>query len=238
MTLSDVPPNQNSLLAALSPTYFNRLEPALELVRLRRGEILYYPKQVIKDVYFPIRSAVSMVNIFENGSMVEVGLIGREDMVGTSLLSGDDISPHQAIVQLADNAWRMKASAFKQEVRGGELDNVTRRYMQALFTQVAQTAACNRIHPIVERLARWLLLMQDRQDSDTLHLTHEFIATMLGARRAGVSVAAANCRQPRSSAITGAKSRFSTAPGWKTRLVSAIELSRMSMTDCLANCRP
>lgn len=188
MTLSDVPPNQNSLLAALSPTYFNRLVPALELVRLRRGEILYYPKQVIKDVYFPIRSAVSMVNIFENGSMVEVGLIGREDMVGTSLLSGDDISPHQAIVQLADNAWRMKASAFKQEVR--ELDNVTRRYMQALFTQVAQTAACNRIHPIVERLARWLLLMQDRKDSDTLHLTHEFIATMLGARRAGVSVAA------------------------------------------------
>jgi CRP-like cAMP-binding protein len=112
-------------------------------------------------------------------------------MVGISLLSGDNVSPHQAIVQIADGGWRMKTEVFKHEIESnGELANLTRRYLQALFTQVAQTASCNRMHPIVKRLARWLLLMQDRVESDVLQLTHEFIATMLGARRAGVTIAA------------------------------------------------
>ena len=132
-----------------------------------------------------------MVNIFEDGSMVEVGVIGREGVVGVSLLSGDETSLHQAIVQIADGAWRMKAQVFKNELADdGELSKLTKRFSQALFTQVAQTAACNRRHTIVERLARWLLLMRERTDSDTLQLTHEFIATMLGARRAGVTLAA------------------------------------------------
>ena len=132
-----------------------------------------------------------MVNILEDGSMVEIGVIGNEGIVGTALLSGDDISPHQAIVQIANSGMSMKAEAFKQEVKeNAEFNNIVHRYLQALFTQIAQTGACNRMHPIVERLARWLLLCQDRMESDTLQLTHEFIATMLGARRAGVSVAA------------------------------------------------
>jgi CRP-like cAMP-binding protein len=191
MPLSAAPQSENKLLAALSPKCYNRIFPALELVPLHRGEILYHPKQAITNVYFPVRAAVSMVNIFENGSMVEVGVIGREGMVGTSLLSGDDISPHQAIVQMADGAWRMKTSVFRQEIdRNDELNNLIRRYAQALFIQVAQTAACNRMHPIAARLARWLLLMRDRNGSDTLHLTHDFIATMLGTRRAGVTLAA------------------------------------------------
>lgn len=191
MPLSDTSPPENKLLAALSQKAYRRLVPDLETVQLPIGEILYHPKQPIKYVYFPRWAAVSMVNIFEDGSMVEVGVIGREGLVGTSLLSGDDVSPHQAIVQIADGAWRMKAAVFKREIgSNGELTNLTRRYTQALFTQVAQTAACNRMHPIVERLARWMLLMQDRMESDTLQLTHEFIATMLGARRAGVTLAA------------------------------------------------
>ena len=191
MPLSAAPQSENRLLATLSPKCYKRLFPALELVSLPRGEILYHPKQPITKVYFPVRAAVSMVNIFENGSMVEVGVIGHEGMVGTSLLSGDDISPYQAIVQMADGAWRMKTSVFRQEIdRNDELNNLVRRYAQALFIQVAQTAACNRLHPLAARLARWMLLMHDRNGSDTLQLTHDFIATMLGTRRAGVTLAA------------------------------------------------
>jgi len=191
MPQSETAPPENKLLAALSANCYKRLLPDLETVTFPIGEILYHPKQLIKYVYFPRWAAVSMVNIFEDGSMVEVGVVGREGMVGTSLLSGDDVSPHQAIVQIADGAWRMKADVFNREIESnGELNNLTRRYSQALFTQVAQTAACNRMHPIGERLARWMLLMQDRIESDTLQLTHEFISTMLGARRAGVTLAA------------------------------------------------
>lgn len=193
MTLSTNPLLEldNKLLTALSSKTYKRLAPQLDAVEFPLGKILYHPKQIIDYVYFPRFTAVSMVNIFEDGSMVEVGVIGREGVVGASLLSGDDISQHQAIVQIADGGWRLKAKAFKREMESnGELAGLTRRYTQALFTQVSQTAACNRMHPIVQRLARWLLLMQDRMESDTLNLTHEFIATMLGARRAGVSIAA------------------------------------------------
>ena len=191
MSLSEIDPTDNRLLAALSKSCRERLAPDLKLVAFRLGDILYHPKQPIKAVYFPRWSAVSMVNAFEDGSMVEVGVIGREGVVGASLLSGDDVSPHQAIVQIADGGWKMKARVFQSEIASnGELADVTRRYLQALFIQVAQTAACNRLHPIVERLARWMLLMRERMDSDTLQLTHEFIATMLGARRAGVTLAA------------------------------------------------
>src|SRR5439155_10225918 len=103
----------------------------------------------------------------------------------------DDISPHQAIVQIADGGSRMKTAVFKKEIEtNGELANISRRYLQALFTQVAQTASCNRMHSIAQRLARWMLLMQDRVELDVLNLTHEFISTMLGTRRAGVTIAA------------------------------------------------
>ena len=191
MPSSEAARPQNNILAALSEKYYKRLGPELELIHLPLAEILYHPRQRIDYVYFPRWAAVSMVNIFKDGSMVEVGVVGREGVVGCSLLSGDDISPHQAIVQIADGAWRMSAHTFKRELESNsELNNLTRRYSQALFTQVSQTAACNRMHPIVTRLARWLLLMQDRMQSDKLHLTHEFIATMLGARRAGVTLAA------------------------------------------------
>ena len=191
MPPSENPRSENKLLAALSAKCYKRLTPSLQLVDFPLGKILYQQKQRIKYVYFPRRAAVSMVNIFEDGSMVEVGVVGREGIVGSFLLSGDDTSPHQAIVQIGDGAWRMPAAAFEREIdSNGELSNLIRRYSQALFTQVAQTAACNRIHPIAQRLPRWLLLMQDRMQSQNLQLTHEFIATMLGTRRAGVTLAA------------------------------------------------
>lgn len=192
MTLSNASSQPvNKLLAALSTKSYNRLIPHLELIGFRLGETLYPPKEAIRYVYFPHKSIISMVNILEDGSMVEVGLIGSEGLVGTSLLSGDDISLYQAVVQVADGGMKMTAEAFIQEIKeNAELNNLVHRYSQALFTQVAQTAACNRLHPIVERLARWMLLAHDRMESETLQLTHEFIATMLGARRAGVTIAA------------------------------------------------
>lgn len=184
-------PAKNRLLAHLPAENYQRFFPLLEAIELPLGKILYHPRQRIDYVYFPNKSAVSMVNIFESGATVEVGLIGGDGMVGVSLLSGDDRSQHQAIVQIADGGWRMKANEFMTALEtNAELEKVVRRYSQALFIQVAQTAACNRLHTIVQRLARWLLLSQDRMESDTLNLTHEFLSTMLGARRAGVTLAA------------------------------------------------
>jgi CRP-like cAMP-binding protein len=192
MPLSDVLRQPaNKLLAALSTKSYKHLAPLLEPTVLKLGDILYHPKEVIRQVYFPHKSIISMVNILEDGSMVEVGVVGSEGMLGTALLSGDNISTHQAIVQVANGSVRMKAAAFQEEIRkNSEFNILVQRYLQALFTQVAQTAACNRLHPIVERLARWLLLTQDRMETERLQLTHEFIATMLGTRRAGVTVAA------------------------------------------------
>jgi CRP-like cAMP-binding protein len=190
--LSETPPRPaNKLLAALSPQCYKRLMPHLEPIAFELGDILYHPKEAIRFVYFPHKSIISMVNILEDGLMVEVGVVGGEGMVGIPLLSGDNISPHQAVIQVAGGGMRMKAGAFREEInKHAELNNLVQRYMQALFNQVAQTAACNRLHPIVERLARWMLLTQDRMESEILHLTHDFIATMLGARRAGVTIAA------------------------------------------------
>lgn len=182
---------ENQLLAALSSKSFNHLAPLLELVSLPLGEILYSPQTVIQYVYFPHRALISIVNILKNGANIELAIIGSEGMVGTSLLSGDAISPHQAIVQIADGGMRMKASAFKKECReNAELQEMALLYSQALFTEVAQTASCNTLHPIAQRLARWLLMCQDGIKSDTLKLTQEFISTMLGVQRVGVTLAA------------------------------------------------
>jgi CRP-like cAMP-binding protein len=192
MTLSNsLSQPENKLLASLSRRSYERLIPHLELVIFELGQVLYNPKQKIKHAYFPHRTTISIVQILEDGSTVEAAVVGSEGMVGTPLLSGDDISPNQAIVQIADGGVRMKAETFQEEVKSNtEFNELVHRYLQALFTQILQTGACNRLHPVAERLARWLLLCQDRMESDTLFLTHEFIATMLGARRAGVSVAA------------------------------------------------
>lgn len=182
---------ENKLLASLSRQSYERLIPQLEFVAFDLGQVLYQPKQRIKLAYFPHKTTISIVQILEDGSTVEAAVVGSEGMVGTPLLSGDDMSPNLAVVQIANGGVIMKAETFKQEVKSNaEFNEIVHRYLQALFTQIMQTGACNRLHPVAERLARWLLLCQDRMESDTLFLTHEFIATMLGARRAGVSVAA------------------------------------------------
>ena len=158
---------------------------------MKSGEILYGIGEAIDYAYFPNRSVISMVNVLKDGTMIEVGLIGNEGMAGTSLVVPDRISAHHVVVQVPDAAVRIKAEIFAEAAqRSAELRAHVLRYMQTLFIQTAQTAACNRTHLIVQRLARWLLLVQDRTGTDSFPLTQEFIATMLGVRRSGVSEAA------------------------------------------------
>jgi CRP-like cAMP-binding protein len=185
------PPPQNKILAALPGKEYDRLSAHLTPVSLNSGETLYEMEGRIKHVYFVNRAVVSLVTHMEEGTSVEVGLVGNEGMVGLSIVMGDDVSPNHAIVQIADGAMRMTTGELRKELkRGGQLQNLLLRYSLTLLKQVSQTAACNRNHNLGERLARWLLLCQDRVGGDELRLTQEFLAQMLGTRRSRVSEAA------------------------------------------------
>lgn len=181
----------NQLLTALSESEYESLAPHLETVSLRTGQILYEPYELIEFVYFPNRAIVSLVAIMEDGTTTEVGLIGKEGMVGLPVILGSNFSTRRAMVNIGNSAVMVNAEIVKREFdRGGELQRLLLLYTQAIFTQVSQTAACNRQHVIEERLARWLLSVQDRIEQDEFLLTQEAIAYMLGVRRSGVTVAA------------------------------------------------
>jgi CRP-like cAMP-binding protein len=181
----------NRILSALPPAEYERLAHHLEPVSLSRGEILYRPEEPITHVYFPNRGTVSVVSVFADGGSVEVGMVGNEGLFGVSVLLGSVRSPLEAVVQLPGDALRMRADLLRQEFnKCGALHDVVLQYTQAFIIQIAQAAACNCAHHVEGRLARWLLMCQDRAMSDELALTHEFIAGMLGIRRAGVTEAA------------------------------------------------
>ena len=181
----------NRLLAALPDAEYQRLIPHLEHVSLSLKQVLYEVGEPIEYVYFPHQSIVSALSTMEDGSMVEVGLVGNDGIVGIPAALGDNITATTAMVQVPDSAMRMKASLLKSEFqRGGSLQSLLLRYMQAQHAFVSQNAACNRLHYLEGRLARWLLLVCDRVESNELPLTHEFMSQMLGVRRAGVTEAA------------------------------------------------
>jgi CRP-like cAMP-binding protein len=181
----------NQLLAALPRLEYQRLAPHLQPVSLSVGQILHEPGETIREVYFPNRAMISLVSMMEDGSTTEIGLVGNEGMVGLPVFLGGKFTTSLAIVQISDGAMKLDAEVLKEEFhRGGELQRRLLLYTQALLTQVSQSAACNRQHTIEERLARWLLSVQDRVQKDELPLTQEFIANMLGIRRSGVTVAA------------------------------------------------
>lgn len=185
------PPTSNRILRALPPAEYERLSAYLEPVEMPLGEVLYRPNEPISHVYFPNRGTVSVICQFEDGKSVEAGMVGNEGMFGVSVFLGSITSPLEALVQLPGDALRMAADVLQKEFKRGEhLQDLLLRYTQAFIVQIAQTSACNRAHPLDGRLARWLLMCQDRAHSPELQLTHEFIATMLGTRRAGVSEAA------------------------------------------------
>ena len=184
-------PAANRILNALRAEEYERLSAELEHVSLKTGEVLCHPEEPITHVYFPNRGTVSLVSTFEDGVSVEVGMVGNEGMFGVCVFLGSISSPLLAQVQLPGDGFRMRDDQLKREFqKGGQLQDLLLRYTQAFIMQIAQTAACNRAHPIEGRLAKWLLMCEDRANSKELELTHEFIAQMLGARRAGVTTAA------------------------------------------------
>ncbi|MDJ0532679.1 MAG: Crp/Fnr family transcriptional regulator [Xenococcaceae cyanobacterium MO_207.B15] len=181
----------NQILAALPQSEYQRLVPHLELVSLPGGRVLQEPGEPIKEVYFPNQAMISLVSIMSDGSTTEVGLVGNEGMAGLPAILGGNCTTSRSIVQIPGSAMKLSATVLQREFhRGSKLQEILLLYTQALLTQVSQTAACNRQHNIKERLARWLLLVQDSVLSNELPLTQEFIANMLGTRRSGVTVAA------------------------------------------------
>lgn len=185
------PTTSNRILNALTRAEFEHLSPHLERVSLPRGAVLYHPEQPITHVYFPDRGTVSLVSVFEGGGTIEVGMVGNEGMFGVCVFLGSLTTPLLAQVQLPGEGYRMRADVLKREFgRCGLLQDMLLRYTQAFITQVTQVAGCNRAHSLESRLAKWLLMCADRSQSSELALTHEFIADMLGIRRAGVTEAA------------------------------------------------
>lgn len=180
----------NRILSAAPREEYERLFPHLEHVELRRGDVLHEAGVRMSHVYFPYSGTISVVAQMEDGNQAEVGVVGREGMLGLPLLLGTDTAPLKAYTQVSGGAIRMTAETFVEEVgRRAGLYALLLRYTQAFFVQTAQTAACNRLHPMEERLAKWLLTTRDLAESDDLDLTHEFVAVMLGVRRAGVTEA-------------------------------------------------
>ncbi|HVG31550.1 MAG TPA: Crp/Fnr family transcriptional regulator [Pyrinomonadaceae bacterium] len=183
--------SENQILAGIPVEEYERLRPIMEDVQLHLGDVIARPDEPIEYVYFPHRSVFSVIAMMEDGSEVEIGVIGNEGMFGLQIILGTKSTPLQTIVQIADGATRIKASLFRDQLdHQGQLYRSLLTYMQAFFIQTAQTAACHRRHRLDERLARWLLMCHDRCKSDDLVLTHEFLAVMLGVRRAGISEAA------------------------------------------------
>lgn len=190
MTISR-PSIANSILAALPHKDYQKLLPGLEPVTLTFAETIYEPGAQIRHVYFPSDSLISLLTLVEGHLALEVGLIGREGMLGVSLALGINVSPVRALVQGTGSAQRMKASRFLQELRRSPaMQHEILLYTHTLMAQVTQTAACNRFHVVEARLARWLLMTRDRVQSDEFRLTQEFLAHMLGVRRVGVTKAA------------------------------------------------
>jgi len=184
-------PRQNHLLSALPDADYERLLPDLELVPLELGWALYESGSQQGYVYFPTTSIVSLLYVMEDGSSAELAVVGYEGVVGIALFMGGETTPSRAVVQSAGYAYRLKASRLKDEFeRGGPLQYLLLRYTQALITQMAQTAVCNRHHSVEQQLCRWLLLSLDRLPSNELTMTQELIANMLGVRREGVTEAA------------------------------------------------
>jgi CRP-like cAMP-binding protein len=182
---------QNHILASLPPEDYERLAPHLELVEMSHSKVIQEASGRIAHVYFPEKSMISLVSHTPEGESVEVGIVGFEGMVSISAVLGVDKSPHEMLVQVPGNALRLDVQVLREEFkRAGALHDKLLRYTQGLLLQTSQIAACNRLHSLSERLARWLLMSQDRCMCEDLPFTHEFLALMLGVRRAGVTEAA------------------------------------------------
>lgn len=194
-------PRQNSLLAALPETEFSYIEPSLELITMPLGEVLYESGGKLKYIYFPTTAIVSLLYVVESGASCEIAGIGNEGALGISLIMGGNhiaSPPCRAVVRTAGHAYRLGSQFLMSECnrsggrRAGAMQQLLLRYIQALMTQISQTAICNRYHSIEQQLCRWLLLTLDRLNNQEMFITQELIANMLGVRRESIAVAAGN----------------------------------------------
>jgi len=186
----------NHLLGALPSDVYGRLRPNLELVPLELGASVYEAGGRQSYVYFPTDSIVSLLYVMKDGASAEIAVVGNDGLVGISLFMGGDTTPSRAVVQSAGSAYRLRAKMLKAEFEfGGELQHLVLRYTQALITQMAQTAVCNRHHSIEQQLCRWLLLSADRLPTNVLTMTQDLIANMLGVRREGVTASAGKLQE-------------------------------------------
>jgi CRP-like cAMP-binding protein len=196
-----IPPNtpetarRNRLLAALPRANLDRLLATLDPVPLPLHQVLFRADEAFEYIHFPIDGIVSLTGSVENEPMVEVAMIGSEGMVGLSAFLDAKATPLNALVQVEGHAMRMRVAALKEEIKSGALNAILRRYTQVLFNQVAQGAVCNRLHSMEARLARWLLMSRDRVPTPEFSLTQEFMARMLGVRRATVTETASALQQ-------------------------------------------
>jgi CRP-like cAMP-binding protein len=184
-------PQQNHILDALPQSARERLFPHLRLVNLPLGKVLYESGDTLRHIYFPTDSIVSLLYVLKSGASAEIAVVGNEGAIGVALFMGGETTTNRAIVQSAGSAYRLTGARLKDEFeRHGEMLHILLRYTQALLTQMAQTAVCNRHHSVDQQLCRWLLLSLDRLPSNKLTMTQELIANMLGVRREGVTEAA------------------------------------------------
>jgi len=182
---------QNQILLAMPPREFKLLQPHLQFVELLQHRILYEPHTKLKFVYFPNKGLISLVVVLKTGKTVEAGIVGREGASGTALSVGVASSALREVVQISGEGFRIKGSLFQRVLAvAPDLRKILSRYVILLGMQVSQTAACNRIHEIEQRLARWLLMAEDSTATPTLRITHDFLATMLGTDRPSVTLAA------------------------------------------------
>ncbi len=189
--LASSDPRRNQLLAALPTAEWERWSQLLEPVDMPLGRVLYESGLQLTHVYFPIDSIVSLLYVMEDGASAEIAVVGNEGLVGIALFMGGETTPSRAVVQSAGRGFRLEAQAMKKEFdRAGPVLHLLLRYTQALITQMAQTAVCNRHHSLDQQLCRWLLLSLDRLHGRELHMTQELIGNMLGVRREGVTAAA------------------------------------------------
>jgi CRP-like cAMP-binding protein len=231
-------PEQNHLLAALPAAEYERLSPHLELVQMPLGEALYESGGRLQHVYFPTTCIVSLLYVMEDGASAEIAVVGNEGVLGISLFMGGETTPNRAVVQSAGYGYRLKAQLLKNEFnRAGPMQRLLLRYTQALITQMAQTAVCNRHHSVDQQLCRWLLLSLDRLDTHELIMTQELIANMLGVRREGVTEAAGKLH--RAGLIDYSRGHITVLnrPGLETRVCECYQVVKTEFDRLLPDLR-
>ncbi|MGE5103999.1 MAG: Crp/Fnr family transcriptional regulator [Betaproteobacteria bacterium] len=236
MTAPERSPRQNHLLAALPTGDYDRVASHLELIPMRLGDVLYESSASLRYVYFPTTSIVSLLYVMEDGASAEIAIVGNEGILGISLFMGGDTTPSRAVVQSAGHGFRLRAGLLKNEFeRFGPTMHLLLRYTQALITQMAQTAVCNRHHSVDQQLCRWLLMSLDRLSSNQLSMTQELIANMLGVRREGVTEAAGKLQDARLIRYRRGTITVLDRPGLEARVCECYRVVKTEFDRLLPN---